>query len=139
MTGIKDAKCVLVIGATAGIGRALSLAIHKLDSKPTVIVAGRRQDRLDELKKQGERIKTARVDIITTHDKLKQFVDGVLSQHPNVGYINPMMVPNLTFIRSSMPFFCLQVSSTSLTSRNLRQSTSAVSRQGAHHEGALTM
>ncbi|RPD64909.1 NAD(P)-binding protein [Lentinus tigrinus ALCF2SS1-7] len=84
MTGIKDAKCVLVVGATAGIGRALALAIHDLDNNPTVIVAGRRQDRLDELAKRRERIQTARVDINTTHDKLKQFVGGVLSEHPNL-------------------------------------------------------
>ncbi|KAI0721305.1 NAD(P)-binding protein [Cerioporus squamosus] len=83
MTGIKDAKCVLVVGATAGIGRALALAIHGLDSKPTVIVAGRRQERLDELAKQGKRIKTARVDINTSHAELKQFVDRVLSEHPD--------------------------------------------------------
>ncbi|TFK89629.1 NAD(P)-binding protein [Polyporus arcularius HHB13444] len=84
MTGIKDVKCVLVIGATAGIGRALALAIHNLDSKPIVVVSGRRQERLDELAKHGERIKTARVDINTTHDELKQFVDRVLSEHPNL-------------------------------------------------------
>ena len=75
MAGIKDAKCVLVIGATAGIGRALALAIHDLDSKPIVIVAGRRQERLDELAAKSDRIKTARVDINTSYDKLKPFVE----------------------------------------------------------------
>ncbi len=84
MTGIKDAKCVLVIGATAGIGRALALAIHDLDSKPTVIAAGRRQERLDELAARSDRIKTARVDINATHDKLKQFVDDVVAKYPDV-------------------------------------------------------
>lgn len=84
MTGIKEAKCVLVVGATAGIGRALALAIHDLDSKPTVIVAGRRQERLDELARASDRIKTARVDINTTYDKLKAFVEEVLSKHPQV-------------------------------------------------------
>ncbi|TFK89630.1 NAD(P)-binding protein [Polyporus arcularius HHB13444] len=84
MTGIKDAKCVLVIGATAGIGRALALAIHDLDSKPTVIAAGRRQERLDELAAKSDRIKTARVDINATHDKLKQFVDDVVAKYPDV-------------------------------------------------------
>lgn len=84
MTGIKDAKCVLVVGATAGIGRALALAIHDLDSKPTVIIAGRRQERLDELAKRSDRIKTVRVDIKTTYDKLKSFVEDVVFQHPRV-------------------------------------------------------
>ena len=84
MTGIKDANCVLVIGATAGIGRALALAIHDLDSKPTVIVAGRRQERLDELAAKSDRIKTARVDINTSYDKLKPFVEDVVTRYPDV-------------------------------------------------------
>ncbi|KAI0756661.1 NAD-P-binding protein [Daedaleopsis nitida] len=87
MTGIKDAKCVLVIGATAGIGRALALAIRDLESRPTVIAAGRRQERLDELSKKGDRIKTARVDINTTYDKLKEFVDDVVAKHPDLDAI----------------------------------------------------
>ena len=90
MPGIKDAKCVLVIGATAGIGRALSLAIHNLETKPTVIVSGRRQERLDELAKQGERIKTARVDINTHHDNLKPFVQDILTNYPDV---RPSYIP----------------------------------------------
>ena len=84
MTGIKDAKCVLVIGATSGIGRALALAIHDLDSKPIVIVAGRRQERLNELAAKSDRIKADRVDINTNHDKLKEFVDVVVTKYPDV-------------------------------------------------------
>lgn len=84
MTGIKDAKCVLVVGATAGIGRSLALAIHDLDSKPTVIVAGRRQERLDELAAKSDRIKTARVDITVPYDQLKQFVDDLVAKYPDV-------------------------------------------------------
>ena len=85
MPGIKDAKCILVVGATAGIGRALALALHDLDSKPTVVVAGRRQERLDELAKRSDRIKTARVDINTTYDKLKEFVEDAVAKYPDVG------------------------------------------------------
>ncbi|KAL7285167.1 hypothetical protein ACG7TL_000259 [Trametes sanguinea] len=84
MPGIKDAKCVLVLGATSGIGRALALAIHDLDSKPTVIVSGRRQERLDELASHGERIKTARVDINTSEDNLKKFVTDTVSNYPDL-------------------------------------------------------
>lgn len=84
MPGIKDAKCILVIGATAGIGRSLALALHDLESKPTVIVAGRRQERLDELAKLSDRIKTARVDINTPQDQLKQFSDDIISKYPDV-------------------------------------------------------
>ncbi|KAI0361241.1 NAD-P-binding protein [Trametes cingulata] len=84
MPGIKDAKCVLVLGATSGIGRALALAIHGLETKPTVIVSGRRQDRLDELSKQGERIRTARVDITASEDKLREFVKDTLSKYTDL-------------------------------------------------------
>ncbi|KAI0749847.1 NAD(P)-binding protein [Daedaleopsis nitida] len=84
MTGIKDAKCVLVIGATAGIGRALALAIHNLENKPTVIVAGRRQERLDDIAKGDSGVKTARVDINTTHEKLKEFVEDLVKKHPDL-------------------------------------------------------
>ncbi|KAJ8494617.1 hypothetical protein ONZ51_g2202 [Trametes cubensis] len=84
MPGIKDAKCVLVLGATSGIGRALALAIHDLGTRPTVIVAGRRQERLDELAKQGERIKTARVDINTSENELRGFVQETLSKFPEL-------------------------------------------------------
>ncbi|KAH7915912.1 hypothetical protein BJ138DRAFT_1132321 [Hygrophoropsis aurantiaca] len=40
---------ILVIGSTACLGRALALSILDLPSKPTVIVCGRRKERLDEL------------------------------------------------------------------------------------------
>ena len=88
MPGIKDAKCVLVLGATSGIGRALALAIHDLDTAPTVILAGRRQERLDELAKQGERIETARVDINTSENELKGFVQETLSKFPEVRWLS---------------------------------------------------
>ena len=88
MPGIKDAKCVLVIGATAGLGRALALAIHDLDTQPTVVVVGRRQERLDELAKRSNRIKTFKADINTTEENLRTFVRDVLSQYPQVIWSN---------------------------------------------------
>ena len=84
MPGIKEAKCVLVIGATSGLGRALALAIHDLDTQPTVILAGRRQRRLDELAQRGERIKTICADINTGEDNLKKFVNEVITRYPEV-------------------------------------------------------
>lgn len=71
---ISDCKCVLVIGATAGLGRALALAIHDLASKPTVIAAGRRQERLDGLATHSERIKTLKLDVNVGRDALKSVV-----------------------------------------------------------------
>ena len=55
--GISECRCILIIGATAGIGRALALALLDLPSKPTVIIGGRRKERLDELTKTSDRIK----------------------------------------------------------------------------------
>jgi NADP-dependent 3-hydroxy acid dehydrogenase YdfG len=85
MPSINDSKCVLVIGATAGIGRALALAIHKLPTNPVVIVAGRRQERLDELVKQGDgRIHGVQVDVTKPAEELKKYVDGIIAKFPNV-------------------------------------------------------
>lgn len=81
---IQEAKCMLVVGATAGIGRALALAIHGLPSKPVVVVAGRRQERLDELTKQSERIKSVRVDLTSSRDSLKTFANEIIAKYPDV-------------------------------------------------------
>ena len=130
MTGIKDAKCVLVIGATAGIGRALALAIHDLDSKPIVIVAGRRQERLDELAAKSDRIKTARVDINTGYDKLKPFVEDVVTRYPDASRSQRFPRTKTTLMplypRRWMLSYSLLEYSTSSTSRSPRPSTSAV-------------
>ncbi|EMD42202.1 hypothetical protein CERSUDRAFT_147848 [Gelatoporia subvermispora B] len=84
MPGIVDSKCVLVIGATAGIGRALALAVHGLPSQPTVILAGRRQERLDELSKLGDRLKTVRFDVNASREELKGFVQDITSKYPDL-------------------------------------------------------
>ena len=87
MVGINDSKCVLVIGATSGIGRALALAIHALESKPIVIVAGRRQARLDEIATDNDkdyRLKSVCVDISAGKDALKKFVESILGEYPKV-------------------------------------------------------
>ena len=82
--GISECRCILVIGATAGIGRALALALHDLPSKPNVIVGGRRQERLDELTKTSDRIKGVLVDVTSKRDVLRAFVKGVLNAYPDV-------------------------------------------------------
>ncbi|TFY61938.1 hypothetical protein EVJ58_g4200 [Rhodofomes roseus] len=81
---ISDCRSVLVIGATAGLGRALALAIHGLPSKPTVIAAGRRQERLDDLAKQGERIQTVKFDVNASRDALKSAVQDVYQKYPDL-------------------------------------------------------
>ncbi|KAI0788592.1 hypothetical protein C8Q75DRAFT_734283 [Abortiporus biennis] len=75
---ISDARSILIIGATAGIGRALALALHDLPSQPQIIVAGRRKERLDELTAKSERIKSVQVDVSGGRESLKKFVDQLL-------------------------------------------------------------
>lgn len=91
MPGINDSKCVLVVGATAGIGRALALAIAALPSKPTVIAAGRRKERLAELVRKGQEaaggcIESIEVDLSAGKDELKGFSEEVIDWFPEVGY-----------------------------------------------------
>lgn len=85
MPGLTEAKCILIIGATAGIGRALALAIHDLPSKPTVIIGGRRQERIDELCGRSERFRGVRVDVLGGREALRGFVEGVVGSYPEVG------------------------------------------------------
>jgi short-subunit dehydrogenase involved in D-alanine esterification of teichoic acids len=82
MPGIEDSKTILLIGGTSGIGQALAYALLDLPSKPTVIVGGRRQQRLDEMKR--ERLETVQVDISVGAPELKTFVDTTLAKFPDV-------------------------------------------------------
>jgi len=84
MPDITDATHVLILGATAGIGRALALAIHDLPSKPTVIVGGRRQERIDEICKQGDRIQGVQVDVTSEREFLKKFVNDTVAKYPEL-------------------------------------------------------
>ena len=81
-SNIRDAKCVLIIGATAGIGRELALAIHNLPNKPTVVVTGRREERLDELNGKSSRIESMQLDVTEGRAALKDFVDKVVAKYP---------------------------------------------------------
>lgn len=82
MPSIDDSKCVLVTGATAGIGRALALAIADLPSHPRVVAVGRRQDRLQEL--ANHNLDTIQADLDADKHSLKSFVDNVLQKFPDV-------------------------------------------------------
>jgi len=87
MPSITDVKCILVIGSTAGIGRALALNILALPTKPTVIVAGRRQERLDEIVKaenKDGRLCSVRFDVNADRATLKKSVDEVVKQYPEL-------------------------------------------------------
>ena len=82
MPSIDDSKCILVTGATAGIGRALALALAKLPNKPRVIAVGRRKSRLEELAKYG--LETVEFDMNTDSSNLKKFADSVVQKYPEV-------------------------------------------------------
>lgn len=79
---IDNAKCVLVIGATSGLGRALALAISELPGRPTVIAAGRRQDRLKEL--EAKKLETLQIDVAADPATLETTVDSLVAKYPDV-------------------------------------------------------
>ncbi|KAF5368340.1 hypothetical protein D9758_002422 [Tetrapyrgos nigripes] len=82
MPTILDSKCVLVTGATSGIGRALALEIAKLPSNPKVIGSGRRQERLDELSQAG--IEGMQLDLNADRETLKTFVENLVNKNPEL-------------------------------------------------------
>ncbi|KAF8645734.1 hypothetical protein AX16_007602 [Volvariella volvacea WC 439] len=82
MPSINNSKCVLVLGATAGIGRALATRIKALPGHPKVIAVGRRQERLDELAKAG--FETARFDISQDVEIIRKFVEGIVTRYPDL-------------------------------------------------------
>ncbi|KAJ3793172.1 hypothetical protein GGU11DRAFT_800764 [Lentinula aff. detonsa] len=79
---IDNSQCVLVTGATSGIGRALALAIAALPSHPKVIGVGRRKDRLAGLKDAG--IDAEEFDVNADRVKTKNFVEEMIQKYPEV-------------------------------------------------------
>ncbi|KAJ3984785.1 hypothetical protein F5890DRAFT_1514708 [Lentinula detonsa] len=79
---IDNSKCVLVTGATSGIGRALALAIAALPSHPKVIGVGRRKDRLAGLKDAG--IDAEEFDVNADRVKTKDFVEEMIQKYPEI-------------------------------------------------------
>jgi short-subunit dehydrogenase involved in D-alanine esterification of teichoic acids len=91
MSFSSNAKCILVLGATSGIGRDLALALHELPSKPTVIVSGRRKERLDEILSKGSKagkdnIHAIPLDVTSGVENLGQFVRDTVAKFPEVRY-----------------------------------------------------
>lgn len=83
---LDDAKCILVTGATSGIGRALALRIAKLPSRPTVVAAGRRQDRLDALR-TVEGIEPLYLDVGVELEALRTSVGNLIAKFPDVCFV----------------------------------------------------
>lgn len=131
MPGIEDCKCILLIGGTSGIGQALAYALLDLSSKPTVIVGGRRKERLAEMKR--ERLETLQVDINADAPKLKAFVDETIQQYPDAR-IHPSLSLNSSLIMIRlMRLSYVPGSSAASTSRRPKKSTRKVQEMIASH------
>ena len=87
MPSINNVRCILIIGSTSGLGRALALSILDLPSKPTVLVCGRRQERLDELVSSygaDGRLKAINLDVNTGPAALKSAIHDIVKTYPDV-------------------------------------------------------
>ena len=82
MPSIDDSQCILITGATSGIGRALGQALVNLPSKPRVIGTGRRQERLEELGKMG--VEPLYWDMLANFDDMETKVDELIETNPDV-------------------------------------------------------
>lgn len=79
-------RCVAVLGASAGLGRALASAIHDLPTTPRVIATARRADRLDELvrEKGSDRLIARAYDQSVSTADLQQWVADLLRDEPDL-------------------------------------------------------
>ena len=98
MTTIDESKCILITGATSGIGRALALDIANFPSQPVVIGTGRRKERLEEIGKAG--IHPVELSITSDFEALKKEVDEIVKKYPDVGawniHVDCQLTVNLT-------------------------------------------
>ena len=75
-------KCVLMVGATSGIGLGMAEKLIREGFK--VIAVGRRQDRIDSfVRKHGSKADGFAYDISDSQN-LNQFVQNVTSKHPDL-------------------------------------------------------
>ena len=76
-------KCVLMVGATSGIGLGMAEKLISKGSK--VVVVGRRKDRLDEFVRKHGKTKAGAVPFDITNTKgMSSFVDTVTSNYPDL-------------------------------------------------------
>jgi uncharacterized oxidoreductase len=80
MTG----NTVLITGGGSGIGRAFAEEFHKLGNQ--VIIAGRRQQALEEVRSAVPGIETATLDI-DDPDGIKEFVTALLTRLPKLNVV----------------------------------------------------
>ncbi|KAL8724678.1 MAG: hypothetical protein Q9166_007812 [cf. Caloplaca sp. 2 TL-2023] len=75
-------KCVLLVGATSGIGAGMAEKLIREGSKVSAV--GRRQDRIDEfVRKHGNKAGGLAYDINDSQN-LPRFVDSITSSYPDL-------------------------------------------------------
>ena len=79
MIDIKN-KNVIVTGATGGIGNSIVKALA--DQGANVLATGTKVEKLNELKKINDTIKTLQFDI-SNHDKIEKFIDDATNELDN--------------------------------------------------------
>jgi citronellol/citronellal dehydrogenase len=77
-----DGQVAIVTGGGSGLGRATALELSALGA--TVVVAGRKQEPLDETVSQCESPAEAMVCDIREEDRVNALVDGVLERHGRI-------------------------------------------------------
>jgi uncharacterized oxidoreductase len=75
---------VLVTGGTSGIGRALAVELHRAGNR--VIICGRREDRLAEVREHSPGIVTRACDLADA-DQREQLADWLLDHHPELNVL----------------------------------------------------
>ncbi|GGA25555.1 SDR family oxidoreductase [Paenibacillus physcomitrellae] len=79
-----DANTILITGGATGIG--LAMAERFIEAGSSVIICGRRADRLEEAKAQNPQLHTYQFDVSEEEGRIKLF-EQVTKDHPNVNVL----------------------------------------------------